>query len=234
MPAPCFMFIRNALHIVRCFHCYTSASYVDSVQGPSVNIKGDMFTTPVEHVHEEPVRETVKRLESNMQIMMQSLANLAIIVATESPMGRSQSHADSRVTQENIGVKTNRICSSPFQVTKKKNNQKRDKKTQKDSDNKKMKRKLFTVTVGGKDCPLRAVLEPLHGTKYDGLNESVTIPQIFIPLNDNNMHWFLLVVDINKQQLILLDSYKNSDSESLRRRLVRQMRSRFVTQMSKS
>ncbi|KAL2319469.1 hypothetical protein Fmac_028438 [Flemingia macrophylla] len=123
----------------------------------------------------------MKRLESNMQIMMQSLANLANIVPTQSPMGRSQSHADSRVTQENIGVKTNRICLSPFQVTKKKNNQKRDKKTQKDSDNKKLKRKLFTVTVGGKDCPLRAVLEPLHGTKYDGLNESVAIPQ-WIPM----------------------------------------------------
>ncbi|KAL2341003.1 hypothetical protein Fmac_008943 [Flemingia macrophylla] len=37
------------------------------------------------------------------------------------------------------------------------------------------------------------------------------------------MHWFLLVVDINKQQLILLDSYKNNDSDGLRRRLVRQM-----------
>ncbi|KAL2341006.1 hypothetical protein Fmac_008946 [Flemingia macrophylla] len=150
-----------------------------SVQGPSINNKGDMFTTPVEHVHKEPVREIVKRLKSNMQIMMQSLANLENIVATQSPMGRSQSHADFRVTQENIGVQTNRISTSPFQVTKKKNNHKRDKKTQKDSDNKKLKWKLFTVTIGKKDCPLRAVLEPLHGTKYDGLNKYIAIPQVY-------------------------------------------------------
>ncbi|KAL2340115.1 hypothetical protein Fmac_008055 [Flemingia macrophylla] len=43
-----------------------------------------------------------------------------------------------------------------------------------------------------------------------------------ITINDNNLHWFLLVIDINKQQLILLDSYRNSDSGGLRKRLMRQ------------
>ncbi|KAL2323508.1 hypothetical protein Fmac_027887 [Flemingia macrophylla] len=47
--------------------------------------------------------------------------------------------------------------------------------------------------------------------------------EIFIPINDNNLHWFLLVIDINKEQLILLDSYRNSGSDGLRKRLVRQM-----------
>ncbi|KAL2326340.1 hypothetical protein Fmac_025398 [Flemingia macrophylla] len=72
--------------------------FVDSVQGRSVNNNGDMLTAPVEHdVQEEPVRETVKRLETNMQIMVESLANLANIVASQSPMARYANHANSSV-----------------------------------------------------------------------------------------------------------------------------------------
>ncbi|KAJ1430365.1 Ulp1 protease family, C-terminal catalytic domain [Sesbania bispinosa] len=40
----------------------------------------------------------------------------------------------------------------------------------------------------------------------DYMGKVEDLSKIFIPMNDDNMHWYLLVVDIRKEHLILLDS----------------------------
>ncbi|KAJ1438266.1 Ulp1 protease family, C-terminal catalytic domain [Sesbania bispinosa] len=46
---------------------------------------------------------------------------------------------------------------------------------------------------------------------------------IFVPLNDYNNHWYLMVVDMRQQKLVLLDSFPTADRNDIRRREVKKM-----------
>ncbi|MED6123243.1 hypothetical protein PIB30_047334 [Stylosanthes scabra] len=49
------------------------------------------------------------------------------------------------------------------------------------------------------------------------------LSRIFVPINDLNEHWFLVIVDMKKKQLIVLDSSKNIDKDYNRRLSVETM-----------
>ena len=51
------------------------------------------------------------------------------------------------------------------------------------------------------------------------------LEKIYIPLNDNDVHWFLLVVCLNKEKLLYLDSKLSISAQEDRHGLVIEMAS---------
>ncbi|KAJ1417976.1 Ulp1 protease family, C-terminal catalytic domain [Sesbania bispinosa] len=49
------------------------------------------------------------------------------------------------------------------------------------------------------------------------------LSKIFVPLNDDNNHWYLMVMDMRQQKLVLLDSFPTADRNDIRRREVKKM-----------
>ncbi|KAJ1384810.1 Ulp1 protease family, C-terminal catalytic domain, partial [Sesbania bispinosa] len=49
------------------------------------------------------------------------------------------------------------------------------------------------------------------------------IRKIFVPINDQNSHWYLMVIDMNKRQLVLLDSLPCAKRREWRRRHVKKV-----------
>ncbi|VFQ91115.1 unnamed protein product [Cuscuta campestris] len=62
---------------------------------------------------------------------------------------------------------------------------------------------------------VREILKDTFFGKVDGLRK------IFVPINDGKLHWFLLVVDIIRKELTLLDSLKSPSTFNERKRIVR-------------
>ncbi|KAJ1427453.1 Ulp1 protease family, C-terminal catalytic domain [Sesbania bispinosa] len=52
------------------------------------------------------------------------------------------------------------------------------------------------------------------------------IRKIFVPINDQNSHWYLMVIDMNKRQLVLLDSLSCAKRREWRRRHVKKVNHR--------
>ncbi|KAJ1396597.1 Ulp1 protease family, C-terminal catalytic domain [Sesbania bispinosa] len=65
------------------------------------------------------------------------------------------------------------------------------------------------------------ILRKRYQERFMGRVEYVS--KIFIPINDGNVHWFLLVIDIKRRQLTLLDSYPCTTRKEFRRRAVRKL-----------
>ncbi|KAJ1376267.1 Ulp1 protease family, C-terminal catalytic domain [Sesbania bispinosa] len=68
-------------------------------------------------------------------------------------------------------------------------------------------------------------LRPKHCLSQDILNLTACMmtDHIFVPLNDDNNHWYLMVVDMRQQKLVLLDSFPTADRNDIRRREVKKM-----------
>ncbi|XLS82860.1 hypothetical protein HN51_048691, partial [Arachis hypogaea] len=64
-------------------------------------------------------------------------------------------------------------------------------------------------------------LKRYYAEEYMGEFESLC--KIFVPMNEDNMHWYLLVIDIEKRHLILLDSKPCVSSRTRRRRCAKLM-----------
>ncbi|KAL2344358.1 hypothetical protein Fmac_005643 [Flemingia macrophylla] len=146
--------------------------------GPVTNNNAAKCTSHVKHVDEEPIRDTVLRLDSNMQLLMKSLANLANNVSTQSPMVASPSPASSPPALHNNRNETNKIYATPLHRRMKRKTNQSHKKSLIETGKTKSNRKLFLLTIARRDCTLSHFFEPLHNTHYDGLNESVAIPKV--------------------------------------------------------
>ncbi|XLR18665.1 hypothetical protein S83_046577, partial [Arachis hypogaea] len=71
-------------------------------------------------------------------------------------------------------------------------------------------------------------LKRYYAEEYMGEFESLC--KIFVPMNEDNMHWYLLVIDIEKRHLILLDSKPCVSSRTRHRRCAKQM-ALFIEEM---
>ncbi|XLS45580.1 hypothetical protein HN51_002445, partial [Arachis hypogaea] len=71
-------------------------------------------------------------------------------------------------------------------------------------------------------------LKRYYAEEYMGEFESLC--KIFVPMNEDNMHWYLLVIDIEKRHLILLDSKPCVSSRTRRRRCAKLM-ALFIEEM---
>ncbi|KAL2332984.1 hypothetical protein Fmac_014197 [Flemingia macrophylla] len=96
-------------------------------------------------------------------------------------MVASPSPAPSPPELHNNRNETNKISATPLHLRMKKKPNLSHKKTVIETGKTKSKRKLFSLTIAGRDCTLGHFFDPLHSTDYDGLNESVSIPK-WIPM----------------------------------------------------
>ncbi|QHO56772.1 Ulp1 protease family, carboxy-terminal domain protein [Arachis hypogaea] len=71
-------------------------------------------------------------------------------------------------------------------------------------------------------------LKRYYVEEYMGEFESLC--KIFVPMNEDNMHWYLVVIDIEKRHLILLDSKPCVSSRTRRRRCAKLM-ALFIEEM---
>ncbi|QHO12440.1 Ulp1 protease family, carboxy-terminal domain protein [Arachis hypogaea] len=65
---------------------------------------------------------------------------------------------------------------------------------------------------------------------YTLLPNKPLVDEIFVPMNEDNMHWYLLVIDIEKRHLILLDSKPCVSSRTRHRRCAKLM-ALFIEEM---
>ncbi|XP_029129958.1 uncharacterized protein LOC114916725 [Cajanus cajan] len=129
-----------------------------------------------------------------MEIMMEGINNLTKVFASQSPLltpmhtysmnqfTHTQSKRDDRVSPVSIPMNGTEIIgkfSTP--VDDSTTGKKYDNTEKVAGKQDKLKKRLFSFTIAGKDNGLLSNLEPLHNTHYEGLNKAVKIPQ-WIPM----------------------------------------------------
>ncbi|KAJ1400985.1 Ulp1 protease family, C-terminal catalytic domain [Sesbania bispinosa] len=65
------------------------------------------------------------------------------------------------------------------------------------------------------------IVKEYYFSKFMGTID--VLRKIYIPINDDNVHWFLLVVDLDLDQLIVLDSFPTLRKSETRRRKIKKL-----------
>ncbi|KAJ1431407.1 Ulp1 protease family, C-terminal catalytic domain [Sesbania bispinosa] len=71
----------------------------------------------------------------------------------------------------------------------------------------------------------------IHDYKDNFMGKVECLHKIFVPLNDQNTHWYLMVIDVIENNIVILDSLQSEWQNEWRKRYVKKLVSMFIEEM---